>query len=57
MDAVAGGPVAVQRAKFTVETGGPRLHIEAQALQGLRVGDDVHIAVPRAGAWAIRPSA
>jgi iron(III) transport system ATP-binding protein len=43
------------RTSITVETGGPRLHIEAQALQGLRVGDDVHIAVPHAGAWAIRP--
>jgi iron(III) transport system ATP-binding protein len=45
------------RTSITVETGGPRLHIEAQALQGLRVGDDVHIAVPHAGAWAIRPNA
>ena len=43
------------RTSITVETGGPRLHIEAQALAGLRVGDDVHIAVPHAGAWAIRP--
>ena len=43
------------RTSITVETGGPRLHIEAQALAGLRVGDDVHIAVSAGGAWAIGP--
>jgi iron(III) transport system ATP-binding protein len=45
------------RASITVETGGPSLHIEAPALAGMRVGDNVSLTVPRAGAWAIRPDA
>ncbi|MGZ3408755.1 MAG: ABC transporter ATP-binding protein [Xanthobacteraceae bacterium] len=45
------------RASITVTTGGPSLHIEAPALLGMRVGDEVQLSVPQAGAWAIRPEA
>jgi iron(III) transport system ATP-binding protein len=45
------------RSSITLETGGPNLHIEAPALSGMRVGDNVKVTVPSAGAWAIRPDA
>jgi iron(III) transport system ATP-binding protein len=45
------------RVSITVDTGGPSLHIEAPALLGIRVGDEVNLSVPQAGAWAIRPEA
>jgi len=45
------------RNSIMVETGGPRLNVEAPALLGARVGDEVRIAVPPGGAWAIRPEA
>jgi len=45
------------RTSVAIETGGPRLNVEAPALLGARVGDEVRIAVPPGGAWAIRPEA
>ncbi|HVG52400.1 MAG TPA: ABC transporter ATP-binding protein [Xanthobacteraceae bacterium] len=45
------------RTSITVETGGPRLNVEAAALSGMRVGDEVKLTVPQAGAWAIKPDA
>ena len=45
------------RTSITIETGGPRLNVEAPALLGARVGDEVKVAVPLGGAWAIRPEA
>jgi iron(III) transport system ATP-binding protein len=45
------------RTSVAIETGGPRLNVEAPALLGARVGDEVRVAVPQGGAWAIRPEA
>jgi iron(III) transport system ATP-binding protein len=45
------------RTSMLVDTGGPRLNVEAPALLGMRIGDEVKLSVPQAGAWAIRPEA
>jgi iron(III) transport system ATP-binding protein len=42
------------RQSMVVEAGALRLNVEASALLGARVGDDVRLDVPIAGAWAIR---
>ena len=51
------GDLPRPRTSIAVETGGPRLNVEAPALAGVRVGDDVKLSVPQAGAWAIQPEA
>jgi iron(III) transport system ATP-binding protein len=43
------------RQSIVVETAGLVLNVEAPALLGARVGDEVRLNVPPAGAWAIRP--
>jgi iron(III) transport system ATP-binding protein len=43
------------RQSMVVDTAGLALNVEAPALLGARVGDEVHLKVPPAGAWAIRP--
>jgi ABC-type Fe3+/spermidine/putrescine transport system ATPase subunit len=45
------------RQSIVVETSGLALNVEAPALLGARVGDEVHLTVPPLGAWAIRPDA
>jgi len=44
------------RQSIVVETPGLALNVEAPALLGTRVGDEVRVEVPPAGAWAIRPN-
>ncbi len=39
---------------MVVEAGGLKLNVEAPALLGVRVGDEIHLGVPPAGTWAIR---
>ena len=45
------------RTSIAIETSGVRINIEAPAILGLKVGDQVKVAVPAGGAWAIRPEA
>jgi len=45
------------RTSVAIDTGGPRLNVEAPALLNARVGDEVRVAVLPGGAWAIRPEA
>ena len=42
------------RTSIAVETAGTRINVEAPAILGLKVGDEIKIAVPPGGAWAIR---
>lgn len=42
------------RQSMVVQTDGLRLNVEAPALLGARIGDQVRLGVPPAGAWAIR---
>ena len=43
------------RQSIVIETDGLTLNVEAPALPGVRIGDDITVSVPPAGAWAIRP--
>ena len=52
-DAIFRGP----RRSMVVETEGLRLTVEAPALLRARVGDEITLKVPHAGAWAIRREA
>jgi len=52
-DAIFRGP----RRSMVVETDGLRLTVEAPALSRARVGDEITLKVPQAGAWAIRREA
>ncbi len=45
------------RSSITVQAGGEHINVEAPALLDLRVGDDVKVSVPAAGAWVIGPVA
>ena len=42
------------RQSMVVEAGGLKLNVEAPALLGARIGDEIRIEVPPVGAWAIR---
>jgi iron(III) transport system ATP-binding protein len=42
------------RRSMVVETHGLRFNVEAPPLLGARVGDEITLKVPPAGAWAIR---
>jgi iron(III) transport system ATP-binding protein len=42
------------RTSITLDTGGARINMEAPAVLGLKMGDQVKVAVPPGGAWAIR---
>ena len=53
MSSIFRGP----RTSIAIETSGVRINIEAPAILGLKVGDQVKVAVPAGGAWAIRPEA
>ena len=43
-----------QRTSIAVDTGGTRINVEAPAILGLKVNDQVKVTVPPGGAWAIR---
>jgi len=45
------------RTSVTIDSAGQKLNVEAPALLGARVGDEIQVSVPPGGAWAIRPEA